>query len=408
MKYVMSIAAAAAAMALASQAALADGCMMRLDVGASTKMVASPRQEALLATDGETVQVILRTHFRAGPKELAWVVPVPGKPANIAAADDAIFASLEQATAPRFVRFVHRGGGFGCGCSAPGGDVAMPASSVVVEETGEAGIFKYVVLSATDGGALTKWLNDNKYHVPIGADRVFKQYVREGWYWLAMRVRPEATNAATLAPHPITYTYRSATLVYPMVISQLSADLKNEILLYVVGRGRYACGNWANDDINGITKERSAITRRAEAPSGTNYEQLFEAAAEAKGGKLFVTEFSRPTSRFYGDRDALTKSINEHILASLGDQATLTRLRAVMTPKAMDSDVGLLPADWGDVENVYRLTSAVEGGHSTGAVGAVAALGALCLGVCLTKNTGWPRAGGIVCIVLGAAAMAMM
>ena len=62
---------------LGAHIGLGDGVMMPKKIGRSTQMVASPKQEALLVTDGEMVKVILRTHFRAGPEELAWVVPVP-------------------------------------------------------------------------------------------------------------------------------------------------------------------------------------------------------------------------------------------------------------------------------------------------------------------------------------------
>src|ERR1035437_5460719 len=100
MKRTIPIAAAIVLTCLSSRA-LADGCMMaRVVEGRSTQLVASPKQEALMATDGANVQVILRTHFRSGPKELAWIVPVPAKPDKVEAADDALFTTLQERTAP--------------------------------------------------------------------------------------------------------------------------------------------------------------------------------------------------------------------------------------------------------------------------------------------------------------------
>ena len=111
-----------AAMALVPAApALADGVMMPVitEVGQSPPMVASPRQEAVLASDGKTVQVFLRTHFRAGPKDLAWIVPVPAKPMRVEKCDDQIFSALERLTAPKFYVVMPSGKGhsFACGCS---------------------------------------------------------------------------------------------------------------------------------------------------------------------------------------------------------------------------------------------------------------------------------------------------
>ena len=89
-----------------------------VSVGQSEQIVASPRQEALLVrTDGQ-VQVTLRTYFRAGPRELAWVIPVPHAPTKVEKADDAVFRDLDECSRPRFFQYVHGGGpsgGMGCG-----------------------------------------------------------------------------------------------------------------------------------------------------------------------------------------------------------------------------------------------------------------------------------------------------
>ncbi len=335
--------------------AFADGCMMPREVGKSTKMVASPKQEALLATDGKTVQVVLRTHFRAGPEELAWIVPVPSKPLKIEKCSDEIFSVLEQETAPKFYRMAGKsGGGFSCGCAAPAvRDVTVSRPAVVVEQTGTAGIFKYVVLSATKADELTKWLNDNKYFVPIGAERIFDQYVKGGWYFLAMRIRPEASNRPTLAPHPISYTYRDDKLVYPLVISQLSADLRNEIVLYVVGNCRYACANWAN-----ATIDPEKIELKPGTPSGTNYDELVMTLAEKHDGRMFVTELAKGLSSLDESIFKIGDVLDKQSAGLTASRKTITRLRAIMTPRAMDRDVMLIPlGGWEKVDNVYHLTA---------------------------------------------------
>lgn len=338
--------------------ASADGCMMPRKVGESTKMVASPKQEAMLATDGKTVQVVLRTHFRAGPEELAWIVPVPSKPIKIEKCSDEIFSVLERETAPKFYRAPGKGGGgFGCGCANAGfspREAAIDKSSVVVEQTGTAGIFKYVVLSATKADELTKWLNDNEYFAPIGAERIFDKYVKGGWYFLAMRIRPEAADAPTLAPHPISYTYRDDKLVYPLIISQLSADLRNEIVLYVVGNCRYGCANWAN-----ATIDKDKIELKPDTPSGTNYEELVTDLTEKHEGRLFVAELANNWASMGDDFTGKIDNVLDRKLAiNLGANKTITRLRAIMTPKAMDRDVMLIPlAGWERVSNVYQLAA---------------------------------------------------
>ncbi len=92
-----------------TQSAAGDGMMFAEQlVGRAAPLVHTPAQEVLLATDRENVTVVLRTHFEAGPRALAWLVPVPGEPKNVRAADDSIFKRLSEQTAPRFVTMVRQ------------------------------------------------------------------------------------------------------------------------------------------------------------------------------------------------------------------------------------------------------------------------------------------------------------
>ena len=320
-----------------ASATLGDGVMISMqEVGQSKPIVASPRQEALMVFDGAQVQVILRTYFRAGPKELAWIIPVPAAPTDIRPADDKIFDELESSTAPQFYQYVGRGfTPLGCGCGAMADRAGVYEGSVTVEASGTAGIFDWTSLGATDAQALLAWLADHQYAAPVGAERVLAPYVRDHWHWLAVKVRPEVADKPTLAPHPITYTYRATSLVYPLAISQLSADLENEILLYVLANKRYSVSNWRNEK----ARELTPLKRDPASPSKTNYEALLRQATDKADGHLFVTEYAQDINEsVLLDRITGRPSRVEH-----PPTVFLTRLRAVMTAKAMDRDVSLVP-----------------------------------------------------------------
>jgi hypothetical protein len=377
----------ALAMSLMPRSGLCDGFMVaRRELGRSSRAVASPKQEAILATDGRAVQVVLRTHFRRGPKELAWVVPVPGRPTGIDRRDETVFALLERETAPRFYRTEHRSHflPFSCGCATgAGGPVQVSVQRVVVEEIGTAGIFAYAVLSATDPEALTRWLKDHEYVLPERAEPVLKHYVQAGWYWLAMRIRPEIRDKAALAPHPVTYVYQDRRLLYPLVISQLSADLENEIVLYVVGSARYACSNWTNAAISDWHGE---LKQDSEGPSGTNYEKLLRDAAGGCGKHLFVTELAERrllSADAPGAGGAVRAVLDGALLAALGSSPHVTRLRAVVQPEAMDRDVMLVPTDWAEVSNVVDLGAVRFAPARAGVAVPLAPLGGLGVGVAL-------------------------
>jgi hypothetical protein len=363
---------------VSAERAAADGCffgpIVQIEqVGQSTSLVASPKQEAILASDGKMVQVVLRTHFRAGPPELAWVVPVPARPMNIQKVDDAVFSKLEEVTAPRFYRLTEGTGfqfHFGCGAAAE--QTTVISAPVRVEETGSAGIFDYAVLSADDPTALAKWLNENKYHVHDSAEAILKRYVEKKWHWLAMKVRPEASEQKTLAPHPITYTYQSSELVFPLVISRISAEAENEIVLYVVGRHRFCCSNWSNRTLDDFSVRQVSKPAGKGGPptSGTNYEDLVRQYTAQYGGHLFVTEFSDPRwdTIYWADLSRQINAVlNTELVKVLGKDRKLTRMRAYVPAEAMDRDVELAEAkDQGQVGERVRLASAsAEPNHTT-------------------------------------------
>jgi hypothetical protein len=337
--------------------AFADGGMFeRTTLGKATKLVASPRQEALLILDGDRIEVTLRTSFREGPTELAWVIPIPKKPEDIREADNSVFTKLETMTAPTFEKTVHIQGIIGIGCGASDKSSSELIGRVAVTETGKAGIYEYTVLTATETTALTHWLSEHEYNIPEGAEPIFKYYVDQGWYWLAIRLDAQSAKGTVLAPHPIRYTYRDKRCAYPLLISRLSADDNNEVLLYILSNGSRACENWANRII-----ETNQLVVESGTPSGTNYERLFRELTRQEEGHLFVTEFAHSLdTEGVGFRPLLRELIGEDRFGQPERTAFfLTRLRAVIRRDAMDRDVIIVPKqvgryDW--VDSQHRLT----------------------------------------------------
>lgn len=267
---------------------------------------------------------------------------------------------------------------------------------VQVEETGTAGIFEYTVLSATDARELTTWLEKHHYALPVAAERVLEHYVGKEWYWLAMRVRPEVRNLPTLAPHPIHYRYEDDKLVYPMIISQLSADLENEIVLHVVGPTRYMPANWTSTNIKALTDDGEAL-ESAQGRSGTNYESLFRSATAEQRGRLIVTEYAERLSVQELKRILTWKACDE-VRRGWDQQVVLTRLRALMTPGVMDRDVLLVPVIHD--ESISPIIDLSRAKASAGPMTAMAGLPLLAIGAMLPRKGRLLRFLRPLCVVL--------
>jgi hypothetical protein len=352
--------------------------MFRRELGESGPMVSSPRQEAVLMTDGQRVRVILRTHFARGPREVAWVLPVPARPTDIRAEQEGLFEELERETAPRFTMRHARKSGFACSSAAEHGGMALDAPMKVLE-TGSAGMYDYAVLSARDGAALRGWLNANGYLMPPGAGQVLDAYTRDNWHWLAMKLRPGDDARPTLAPRPITYTYKDTRLVFPMVISRISAAPRNEIVLYILARQKHEATNWSN-----ATVRPETIEHDHRSPSGTTYEKLFDDLARRER-HVFVTEYANRPHAMPPKLAAATRAFDP-VMAQPG---YLTRLRTIIRPDDMDRDILLGPArSTGQVNNHIQLSDA---GTVRVMDGGLILMAGLAAGVLLTARPRTPR-----------------
>lgn len=333
-----------ALIAVPCSSACADGMMLRKRTervaGQAETMVASPRQEALLICIDDTIQVTLRTSFRAGPTDVAWIIPVPNPPDRVEEADDAVFEHLENLTAPRFYAVTPE---ISLGCGRNPGS-SQETGRIVVAATGKAGIFDYTVVTAPGTKVLVDWLSEHKYHIPDGSERILSTYVDQGWCWLAIRLNSQRFDKGTVAPRPIRYTYHDKRCVYPLIISQLSADDDNEIVLYILSRCSYGCENWAHQAI-----PRRQLKLEHDSASGTNYERVFHSLTTQAGGRLFVREFVQRLDHIGGvDRDAVVGLVEqkaEH-MPDAPNELHLTRLRAIVRREGMDRDVVLIPTEY--------------------------------------------------------------
>ncbi|MBX3272778.1 MAG: DUF2330 domain-containing protein [Sandaracinaceae bacterium] len=196
---------------LATDARAMCGCM----VGRRPPPALPTEQGALL--NKATVVVMLRdgTHtvmaFQNdyfGPAEdFALVIPVPVvlSEGDVTTLDRGLFDRLQAVAAPHMVELYEQppcpiaipqparimaraGGGLGAlADSAPQGGGAGPPP-VVVEAQFQEGEYDITILGASDSAALERWLRDNGYHMPSGAERYLRPYVQAGTKFFVARV----------------------------------------------------------------------------------------------------------------------------------------------------------------------------------------------------------------------------
>ena len=183
--------------------------------------VAETDQKAVLFYDKGVETLILSITFTGNAKDFAWVVPTPSRP-EVDKASSELFLSLEELTRPPRGRQWTDGYNLG---AAP----AMEKSAVEVLETKEVGIYEIKVLAASKADALAKWLSENGYQFPEKGGYVLEDYIKNKWYYTAVKIRPEVVwkdvteKLRTGQAAPLKLTFKSDKIVYPLKITSLTS-----------------------------------------------------------------------------------------------------------------------------------------------------------------------------------------
>ncbi len=195
---------------------------------------ASVSQElALLRWDGQTEDLLMSLGVLGRSSEAAVILPVPGQ-AKVTLGQAAVWDELSQLTRPlekhekRYVLPLPLMG-FG---AAPGAGAPV---TVLSRQT--LGPFEVTNLAATDASALADWLSANGYNMSPGLAQAMQPYVAEGWYYVAVRLRPGSGTELTGALDPLQVTFASKELVYPMRASA-NAPAPESVTIYVLAGHR--------------------------------------------------------------------------------------------------------------------------------------------------------------------------
>jgi hypothetical protein len=204
----IALAAIAAATVLwLAQPAGACGCGVAIEATVS-------EEQALVVEQGGLESIVLSLDLTSeGTERAAVVLPVPGKPRVHAIQGEDPIAYLDEVTQPLS----------GLGSSAGGGDETAGAPRVDVIGRETVGGYDVARLGAGDAAALDRWLRDNGYTLPAGAEPILADYVDEGWRFVAIRLAPESDGSLK----PLAVGFETDEYVYPMKLEQLATEPVN-------------------------------------------------------------------------------------------------------------------------------------------------------------------------------------
>ena len=99
------------------------------------------------------------------------------------------------------------------------------------------GVFETTTIASRDPGSLQTWLRENEFAVPTNSAPVIDSYVKDGWVFVAAKVRRDQSDDHPSTPHPLSFTFKTGKPVYPMRLTGVDNG-PLEVELYVFGAQR--------------------------------------------------------------------------------------------------------------------------------------------------------------------------
>lgn len=202
----------------------------------------------------------LMNDYKGEPSQFALVVPVPEvlQREQIHIGDRELFNRLEAYSSPRLVEYYDDNpcqremfksmapmANFAAApMAAPGR--GMENLGVKIEAQYTVGEYDVVILSAKQSDGLEEWLHENGYHIPAGASRALKPYLRQNMKFFVAKVNLKEHAATGLSYlRPLQFAFSSPKFMLPIRLGMLNAQGPQDLLIYALTQtGRVETTNY--------------------------------------------------------------------------------------------------------------------------------------------------------------------
>jgi hypothetical protein len=209
--------------------------------------------KVILARNGQETAITMASDYDGEPKEFAVVVPVPTfvRKDQISVVDTKTIDHLDAYTAPRLVEYYDDDP---CDTRkflsslqmAATADRAMPTApprpaayaGVKVEAQYDVAEYDVSILSAEQSDGLIRWLTDNGYKIPAGAEPVIGSYIKQKMHFFVAKVnvkRMQELGRTYL--QPLQVRYETAKFMLPLRLGTVNANGPQDLIVYALTRG---------------------------------------------------------------------------------------------------------------------------------------------------------------------------
>ncbi|MGJ8562979.1 MAG: DUF2330 domain-containing protein [Alphaproteobacteria bacterium] len=299
-KYLLSSTLALSALAFAPSASAFCGFY----VGKADTGLFNESSKVVMVRDGDRNVVTMASDYTGDLKEFALVIPVPTiiKKEQVHISNPALLDHLDAYTAPRLVEYYDDNPCQRIEYERMMSSSMPPAPSlsrnknedkslgVTIEESFSAGEYDILILSALESDGLQKWLTQNGYKMPKGADKTLGSYIKQDMKFFVAKVNLErkAKSGGEML-RPIAVAYESPKFMLPIRLGTVNAKGTQDMFVYALTRdGKVETTNYRTHKIPS-DKEVPIFVKDT---FGDFYKDMYKTTAEREGGHGVFMEYA--------------------------------------------------------------------------------------------------------------------
>ncbi|MBT8078466.1 MAG: DUF2330 domain-containing protein [Gammaproteobacteria bacterium] len=269
---------------------------------ADTSLFNKASQVVMVRDDDRTV-ITMANDFQGETKDFAVVIPVPTfiEREQINVADRSVIQHLDAYTAPRLVEYhdpdpCYRYDRMEMAAKSS----ALPAAEdarerdagrgVTIEASYTVGEYDILILSATESDGLIRWLRENQYRIPDGAEAVIRGYLRQNMRFFVAKVNlEEHADLGYSYLRPLQVAYESNKFMLPIRLGTLNANGKQELYVYALTRtGRVETTNYRTVNLPSNTE----VPEFVEDEFPQFYRAMFQRQTDKENGRAVFLEYA--------------------------------------------------------------------------------------------------------------------
>lgn len=223
--------------------------------------------KVVLTRHEDRTVMTMANDFQGDVEDFAIVIPVPTtiKKSQVNVGDNKIIDHIDAYTAPRLVEYfdpdpcqqvfrqemMTRSAVPMAAMEKAGNISSAKALGVTIEESYTVGEYDILILSAKQSDGLLKWLNQEGYKLPDGANKILHSYIKQDMKFFVAKVNlDEFDKSGYTFLRPLQVAYESDKFMLPVRLGTLNAKGPQDLLLFTLTKkGRVEPTNYRTTKI---------------------------------------------------------------------------------------------------------------------------------------------------------------